>query len=77
MPKSRNRKNHKTKVKNYKNKQREVRNGYTKWLNAIKEINSGNTTVEPEYNYVSGGLVGNSFTTTLTPTPESNDNNYE
>ena len=77
MPKSRNRKNHKTKVNSFKNKQQENRNNIKKWLTAIQEINSGNAAVEPEYSYVSGNAVGPISATMLTPTPEITNTNYE
>ena len=83
MPKSRNRKNHKTKVNNFKNKVQENRNNIKKYLNALQEINSGNAAVEPEYSYVSGNTVGlDPFVgpisaTMLTPTPEITNTNYE
>ena len=77
MPKSRNRKNHKTKVNNFKNRVQENRNNIKKYLNALQEINSGNAAVEPEYSYVSGNAVGPLAGTMLTPTPEITNTNYE
>ena len=77
MPKSRNRKNHKTKVNNFKNKVQENRNNIKKYLNALQEINSGNAAVEPDYSYVSGNAVGLNESIMLTPTPEITNTNYE
>ena len=77
MPKSRNRKNHKTKVNNFKNKVQENRNNIKKYLNALQEINSGNAAVEPDYRYVSGNAVVLNESIMLTPTPEITNTNYE
>ena len=77
MPKSRNRKNHKSKVNSFKNKQRENRNNIKKWLTAIQEINKGQVAIQPDYNYVSGNAVGLNESIMLTPTPEITNTNYE
>jgi hypothetical protein len=68
MPVSKNRKNHKSKVRNYQNRLAENRNNIKKWLNAVQDLNK--EIAEPNTVYVSGA----NYTAQL---PEINNENHE
>lgn len=69
MPVSKNRKNHKTKVKAYKNRVAENRNNVKKWLDAVSQLNQE---INPEANTVY--VSGQNYTAQL---PQINSNEYE
>jgi hypothetical protein len=69
MPKSKNRKNHKAKVNNFKNRKQQNRKNIEKWLTALQEINAQNA-VKPEYNYVHGSYLQAPEIMTVSNTPQ-------
>lgn len=72
MPVSRNRKNHKTKVKNYRNSVAQNRNNIKKWLSAVEELNKE---IDPLANTLY--VDGKTMTAQLPQTNEINPTEYE
>lgn len=75
MPKSKNRKNHKAKVTNFKNQKQQTRKNIQKWLTTLQEINAQNA-VQPEYNYIHGSFLEAPEILTIPPTPNTEPIQY-